>query len=124
GDDYWETETYTDSQGKQQTRQVVKTRWYYVSGEVDHFFNDVLVCASRSVPGQHVQALEPWDLGRLEPFRSEFLAGFKTERYVVTLPEGFAAAQQIMDAEIRELCRRDIGGDHQQLSSVQTQPVG
>src|SRR5581483_10253447 len=38
GDDYWETETYTetDANGKQEqkTRQVMKTRWTYVSGEV------------------------------------------------------------------------------------------
>ena len=51
GDDYWETESYTDSEGKRQTRQVRRTRWTYVSGEVDHFFDDVLVCASRSLPG-------------------------------------------------------------------------
>ena len=74
--------------------------------------------------GELVTALEPWDLGRLEDFRPEFLAGFKTERYVVTLPEGFSTAQQIMDASIRQLCYQDIGGDHQQLSSVQTQHVG
>jgi len=63
-------------------------------------------------------------LGRLETFRAEFLSGFKTERYVVTLAEGFSTAQQIMDVQIRQLCCRDIGGDHQRLSSVQTQHVG
>ncbi len=124
GDDYWETESYTDAQGNRQTREVRKTRWHYVSGEVDHFFDDVLVCASRSLPSNLVTALQPWDLAGLEDFRPEFLASFKTERYVVTLPEGFAAAQGIMDAEIRRLCCRDIGGDHQQLSAVQTQHVG
>jgi len=124
GDDYWETESYTDSQGHRQTRQVRRTRWHYVSGEVDHFFDDVLVCASRSVPTKYVTELEPWDLAHLESFRAEFLASFKTERYVVTLPEGFVTAQQIMDTEIRRLCCQDIGGDHQQLSSVQTQHVG
>ena len=76
------------------------------------------------MPQKHVDALEPWDLGRLETFNPEYLAGFRTERYVVALPEGFAVAQQIMDSEIRLLCRRDIGGDHQQLTSVRTQHVG
>lgn len=101
-----------------------QTRWHYVSGEVDHFFDDVLVCASKSVPVNYVNALEPWDLGRLETFTPHFLSGFKTERYVVTLAEGFGTAQQIMDVEIRRLCCRDIGGDHQRLSSVNTQHVG
>ncbi len=124
GDDYWETESYTDAQGQRQTRQVRKTRWTYVSGEVDHFFDDVLVCASKSVPTNYVNQLEPWDLAHLEGFDPAFLAGFKTERYVVSLPDGFATAQSIMDTQIRRLCCQDIGGDHQQLSSVQTQHVG
>src|SRR5437763_12837963 len=29
-----------------------------------------------------------------------------------------------MDAEVRQLCVRDIGGDHQRLDSVSTQHVG
>ncbi len=101
-----------------------KTRWTYVSGEVDHFFDDILVCASKSLPRNYVDSLEPWDLNHLEGFRPEFLASFKTERYVITLDEGFSTAQQIMDAKIRQLCNQNIGGDHQQLTSVQTQHVG
>ncbi|MGN6368517.1 MAG: hypothetical protein ACTHN5_09670 [Phycisphaerae bacterium] len=124
GDDYWDTETYTDSQGKTQTRQVRRTRWTYVAGEVDHFFDDILVCASKSLPDKLVANLEPWDLKDLNSFKSEYLAGFKTERYVIPLPDGFKTAQAIMNNEIRILCMRDIGGDHQQLSSVNTQHVG
>ncbi len=124
GDDYWETEFYTDSEGRAQTRQVRRTRWTYVSGEVDHFFDDVLVCASRSVPEKDVTHLEPWDLKDLEGFKSEFLAGFKTERYVVSLGDGFKEAKGIIDSEIRTLIARDIGGDHQQISAVNSQYVG
>ena len=104
--------------------QVCRTRWHYVSGEVDHFFDDVLVCASRSLPGNLVTGLEPWDLAHIEGFQPPFLSGFKTERYVVTLPEGFATAKQIMDSEISTLCCRDLGGDHQRLDVVSTQHVG
>jgi len=127
GDDYWETESYTTTEnGKtvQRTRQVRKTRWTYVSGEVDHFFDDVLVVASKSLPTNYVNELEPWDLSDLAPFNPAYLAGFKTERYVVTLGEGFQVAQQIMAPQIRHLIEQDIGGDHQQISSVQTQNVG
>ncbi len=124
GDDYWETEYYTDSEGRSQTRQVRRTRWTYVSGEVDHFFDDVLVCASTSLPRPSVDALEPWDLQGLTGFKSEYLAGFKTERYVVSLGDGFQTAQGIMDAGIRSLIRVNIGGDHQQITSVHTQHVG
>src|SRR5262245_58069528 len=54
GEDYQDTETYTerDAQGNlvRNTRTVTRTRWYSVSGEVQHFFDDVLVCGSKSMP--------------------------------------------------------------------------
>ena len=84
----------------------------------------VLICGSKSLPEHLVTSLEPWELKHLEPFRAEFLSGFKTERYAVGLAEGFAHARAIMDAEIRRLCERDIGGNHQRLMEVNTQHVG
>jgi DNA-directed RNA polymerase subunit RPC12/RpoP len=128
GDDYQVTETYTDrdAQGKTvtKTRTVTRTRWHSVSGEVEHFFDDVLVCGSKSVPPHLVTKLEPWDLGKLEPFRPEFLGGFKTERYAVGLREGFGEAKLLMEPEIVRLIRRDIGGDHQRIHSKRTRYFG
>src|SRR5262245_15478053 len=85
GDNYTTTETYTDSQGRTQPRTVVRTRWWPVSGEVQHFFDDVLVCGSRSVPPHLTRGLQPWNTSELEPFQDQFLAGLKTERYAVDL---------------------------------------
>jgi predicted RNA-binding Zn-ribbon protein involved in translation (DUF1610 family) len=144
GDDYQETETFTDteyftqtltnSDGTTQTisnsrpvtrtRTITKTRWTNVSGQVQHFFDDVLVEATETLTPDESGSLAPWDLDQLEEFRADFLSGFKTERYSVGLEEGFTRARAIMDNEIRGLCMRDIGGNHQQLSSVQTQHVG
>ena len=47
---YYTTETYRDSNGKNQTRQVQHMRWEPASGALDHFFDDELVPASRGVP--------------------------------------------------------------------------
>jgi hypothetical protein len=128
GDHYWETETYTerDASGQEvtRTRQVMRTRWTFVSGEVQHFFDDVLICASTSVAVHLIRYLEPWELKQLEDFQPQYLSGFQTERYAVGLKEGFAQARQIMDGQIRQLCNRAIGGDEQQLQVVQTQHVG
>jgi DNA-directed RNA polymerase subunit RPC12/RpoP len=128
GDDYQDTETYTetDSDGNTvtKTRSVTRTRWTWVSGEVQHFFDDVLVCASKSMPDELVVTLEPWDLKDLEGFRPEFLSGFKTERYAVGLQDGFGKAREVMDGTIRRLCCQDIGGDHQTLSEVNTKHLG
>ena len=118
GEHYWETEFYTDAQGKRQMRQVQKTRWYSASGTVHVPFDDVLVCASKSLPRALVQALEPWDLKALTAFQPAYLAGFATERYTVELQEGFGLAGERMDPEIRAAIRRDIGGDTQRILSM------
>jgi len=128
GDDYSETETYvaTNSQGQSETRTrlVTRTVWSPVGGRVDHFFDDVLVCASKSLPEHLVSSLSPWDLKALVGFKADYLAGFKTERYGVALGEGFNKARAIMDETIRQLCCQEIGGNHQNLTSVNTQHVG
>jgi len=125
GDDYQDTESYTetDAQGNTvtKTRTVTRTRWTSVSGHVDHFFDDVLVCATRSIPDRLVSYLSPWDLKKLEPFKADFLSGFKTERYGIGLREGFGEARNLMQPEIVRLINRDIGGDHQRISSKNTQ---
>jgi DNA-directed RNA polymerase subunit RPC12/RpoP len=124
GDNYYVTESYTDSQGKRQTRTVTRIRWTYVSGEVQNFFDDVLICGATTVERKYIDALEPWGLEKLQGFRPDYLAGFKTQRYDIDLPAGFSLARQVMDVTIRRLCTQDIGGDHQRLNSVNTQHVG
>jgi DNA-directed RNA polymerase subunit RPC12/RpoP len=135
GDDYQETEYYTETEtyvedGQTKTRDVTKSRtvtktnWTPVWGEVQHFFDDVLICATRSLPERYVEIVQPKELGGLEDFKSEFLAGFTTERYTIGPRDGFDKAKSVMDVQIRELCRQDIGGDHQRLDSVETQHVG
>jgi len=121
GDDYWVTETYRKSDGSMGTRSVKKTRWTSVSGTVWHNFDDILVLASRSVPVSYTERLEPWDLESLEPYRDEFLSGFRAESYQLDLAGGFEKARGIMAAAIEGDVRRDIGGDHQRIHSVHTQ---
>src|SRR5207237_6406002 len=106
---------YTDSSGKQQSRQVRKTRWRPVSGEVQHFFDDVLIRASRSLPDHLVNHMPPWPLKQLEPFQDAFLSGHVTERYAVNLRDGFREAKSVMENVITGLICRDIGGDDQRI---------
>jgi DNA-directed RNA polymerase subunit RPC12/RpoP len=128
GDDYQETEYYTerDANGNevQKTRTVTRTDWTPVSGEVQHFFDDVLVCGSKSIPPHLIDGLEPWNTGELEPFQDAFLAGLKTERYAVDLRAGLKVAKQIMQPTIENLICRDIGGDHQRIESTDTRYLG
>lgn len=120
GTHYYVTETYTEN-GQTKTRQVQKTRWTPVSGSVNHFFDDVLIVASNSLPRKYVDKLEPWDFENLASFDERFLSGFRTETYQIGLKDGFDLAKKVMESTIRNLITRDIGGDEQRIYSVNTQ---
>ncbi|WP_146346835.1 TFIIB-type zinc finger domain-containing protein [Phaeobacter marinintestinus] len=116
---YYETRTVMRD-GKQVQQRVAKVRWSPASGRVARFFDDVLVLASRSLPKQYTDALEPWDLPALEPYRPEYLAGFRAEAYTVELQDGYAEAGQIMARTIERDVRFDIGGDQQRIHNIDT----
>jgi hypothetical protein len=119
GDDYYVSQTRTVN-GKSEPYQERRTRWRSVAGQVSRFFNDVLVMASHSLPRAYTDALEPWNLSDLTPYRPDFLSGLVAEAYGVGLEEGLTEARTKMDAVIDGDIRRDIGGDHQQITSKQT----
>lgn len=116
---YYETRTVTRD-GKQEQEQVQKIRWSPKRGRVARFFDDVLVLASRSLPKRFTDALEPWDLTALEPYRPDFLAGFRAEGYAVELTDGFTEARAHMDRQIERDVRFDIGGDRQRIHDLDT----
>jgi DNA-directed RNA polymerase subunit RPC12/RpoP len=124
GDHYYTTETYTTTENGREvirTREVQHTRWTPVSGVVSNSFDDILIVASRSLPKEYADRLQPWDLQNLVPYADEYLSGFRAESYQVTLEQGFDEARQVMAAEIASTVRRDIGGDEQRVDSVNTQ---
>jgi predicted RNA-binding Zn-ribbon protein involved in translation (DUF1610 family) len=120
GEYYYTTEHYTDSDGKSRTRQVRNINWYPVSGTVHNDFDDVLVCASHSLPKKLVNELEPWDLPELTEYKDEYLAGFVTESYQTHLKEGFDEAKVRMESVITASVKSDIGGNEQRISSLNT----
>ncbi len=120
GDDYYDEETYYDDDGEEQTRSVTRTEWTGVSGRVARFFDDVLVAASNTLPTKYLDALEPWDLENLLPYDTKYLSGFKSESYQDSLEGGFDIAKKKMESVIEDDIRRDIGGDHQEISNYNT----
>lgn len=119
GDAYYTTRTVMRN-GKSETVRERKIRWSRASGRVARFFDDILVLASTSLPKKNTDGLEPWDLGQLTTYQPQFLSGFAAEGYQVQLPDGFTEARAIMDRQIQQDIRRDIGGDEQRISTVDT----
>jgi predicted RNA-binding Zn-ribbon protein involved in translation (DUF1610 family) len=120
GDNYTTTVYVTGSDGKRVPQTVVRVRWYPVSGEVRHFFDDVLVCGSTSLPADLLDRVNDWNLSKLHPFRPDYLSGFRTERYAVDLRGGYERAKELMEPVIYRLVCRDIGGDHQRVHGKRT----
>ena len=121
---YYETETYTDSQGKIQTRQVQKIRWVPSNGALDHFFDDELVPASRGVQPEMLRRIEPFPTKELLPYQPGFVSGWVVERYQIDLVTAAKAAREEMDSEMERLCSAEVPGDTQRNLQVDTDYSG
>ena len=103
---YYETEYYTDSEGKQQSREVQHTRWEPSGGALDHFFDDELVpglegraraiCCARSS-----RFPRPPISSRTIPASSA--AGSSSNTRSTSWPRRKAPATK-MDSELQQLC--------------------
>ncbi len=121
---YYVTQTYRDSQGRTQTRQVRKVRWVWTNGQRRDFFDDWLVCASRQYYGSDLAALmkkiEPFPTQAVVPYDAGYLAGFRAERYSLDLKQGWEIARNgIMDV-CRSRCAGDVPGDTHRFLEVRT----
>lgn len=111
GDYYYDTESYTDAQGKRQTRRVRKVRWRWTSGSVDHFFDDELVAASHGVHPDLLRKVEPFPTRELIPYNAGYVSGWVVERYQIDLVRAAQHAREAMDGKTRALCAQEVPGD-------------
>jgi hypothetical protein len=110
---YYVTESYTDNQGKRQTRQVRKVRWEPASGHVSHFFDDQPVPGSRGIDAGLLRGIEPFPTKELVPYDTAFLSGFVVEHYQVVLLDAAKQGRERMNEELRALCSAEVPGDTQ-----------
>jgi hypothetical protein len=108
---YYETETYRDSKGNRQSRQVRHTRWVPASGEVRHFFDDEPVPGTRGVSEHLLRRVEPFPTAELVPYEAAFLSGFVVEHYQVVLLEAAQNSEAQMLRKLHDLCARAVPGD-------------
>jgi LSD1 subclass zinc finger protein len=117
----YDCRTSTDYTGQRGVKRDKATSWSTVSGHIDKFHDDVVVLASRSLPESLQGAITSWDTTALVPYQAEYVSGFQAEAYQIGLKDGYEVAKSLIDARIRGLIRRDIGGDDQRIDSVRTQ---
>jgi DNA-directed RNA polymerase subunit RPC12/RpoP len=120
GDKYYETHSYMatrNGRSQMQTRRVEKIRWSDVSGDLQKSFDDVLVMATESL--RH--SLLNWDLENLVDYDRSYLSGYESEVYSITLSSGLDRAKAIMLQRIRAAIKRQIGGDVQEITALQSE---
>jgi hypothetical protein len=105
---------FKNSQNKQEVR------WRQVSGRIDHFFDDTLVCASRGVHPQLVRSVEPFPTTseRLKPYDPGYLSGWTVERYQLDLVGAAQQGRQRMLDAVRQMCANAIRADTQRNLQV------
>jgi hypothetical protein len=122
---YYTTESYTDANGRSQTRQVQHIRWEPSAGSLDHFFDDELVPASRGVQPLMLRKIEPFPTTKeLVPYNSGYLSGWVVERYQIDLVAAAKEARDEMDRELERLCSAQVPGDTQRDLEVESNYSG
>lgn len=128
GEYYYVDEQYVtrDAQGREMmaTRRVQHTRWHPSQGQVSRWFDDVTVPATKTLPQERLNKLNPWDLNQLRPYDPAYLSGFKAQRYQLEFPDGFEIAKNFIVPIIRDDVARDIGGDTQRIDGINTHYSG
>ena len=128
---YYTTETYRDSKGNSQTRQVQHTRWESASGALDHFFDDELVPASRGVPAELLRRIEPFPTKELAPYDAGYVSGWVVEQYQIDLVaaaaafarnDGREAAPAVRAADSRRHVSQSAGRGRLQRANFQARP--
>ncbi|MBS0320224.1 MAG: zinc ribbon domain-containing protein [Proteobacteria bacterium] len=107
---YTTTETYYEN-GQMRTREVRQVRWEPAAGQLAHFFDDDLVCASRGVRPALLRQVEPYPTRDLKPYDPGYVSGWVVERYQIDLVAAATAARADMDAKLNALCAAQIPGD-------------
>ncbi len=108
---YYTTETYRDSKGHTQTRQVRHVRWEPASGTVRHFFDDEPVPATMGVSHKLLTQIEPFPTGEMVPYDTAFLSGFVVEHYQIALVQAAEHSQEAMKQQLYAMCASEVPGD-------------
>ncbi|MEZ4381859.1 MAG: hypothetical protein R3A79_10940 [Nannocystaceae bacterium] len=113
GENYQETYTTTDSKGRTVTRTRTKTEWHTLSGRYAAYVSDVVVTASRGIPNDELEGIEPFDLRALHRYSPRLLSGWIAEEASMAAAECRQLAIDEALAEVQQRIARMLPGDKQ-----------
>jgi DNA-directed RNA polymerase subunit M/transcription elongation factor TFIIS len=112
-------DNYTVTVGSGDNRRTeTRTNWTRASGTVNNSFDDITVFANEGFERNRIAKLEPWPTESAKPYSAEYAAGHLRRTYDHDVEECLPEATSQMEASIQQTVRRDIGGDQQDINSM------
>ena len=106
-----------DSQGKTERH----VRWSPASGSADHYFDDMLIPASRGVHAGLLEKIGDFPTtSALVPYDPGYLTGWVVEQYQIDLKAAAMASQARMEETMEDICGRQVPGDTYRNLNVAT----
>lgn len=99
------TETYVED-GKTKTRTV--TDWYYVNGNVENEFKNIIMRASKTLNDRLIKSLGGFNVEETIDFDSGYLSGYNSEIFKVPMREGYEESKQIMKNRIHDTISSEV----------------
>ena len=118
GEEYTVTETYTDANGKTQTRIKTKTEWRTLHGTHDSWESEILVSASKGLPNSELEAVEPFDLRTLRRYAPGVIAGWLSEDPSIDPETCLVGARQETLERLEDEVYHFLPGDSQRSVDV------
>ena len=99
----------------------VQVRWQSKSGNLAHFFDDVLVVGSMGLEQSYINKILPFRLEEVVNFDPLLMVNWEAEIYSMDVDRGYHFAEQIMEHRTRQMCSAQLGGDTQRNLQVSNQ---
>lgn len=90
--------------------EVTRTDHYAVSRSGSASFDKIPTDASRKMPDDYMDSIEPFDYNELKEFSSAYMPGYLADKYDVSIDESKERADIRCENSIAELLRNDITG--------------
>lgn len=123
GENYTVTETYTTtSNGRTvtRTRTRTKTEWRSLAGRFDTYLDDQIVTASKGIPNEELEAVEPFDTSALKRYSPAIISGWVTEEPSVDIHTCRSYAHEEAEEQLSERIKSYLPGDSSRLENVQS----
>lgn len=101
------------SRGRIRNQRVPQVNWRSRKGNIEHFFDDVLVVASGELAQEEMDKVTPYRLEEVVNYDPRLLMGWEAEVYQIEINDGYKIAEQIIDHRLRNMCSAQLGGDTQ-----------